>query len=355
MTVTAGDGPRVLVMGLGGIGGVITTHLRAQGVTALPVSRNPEVRAAVAADGFQLRGDGAPRKLPGEVLAAVPQGGPGFDYVFFATQPSDLEAAAAAAAPALKADGRAVVLQNGLCEERVAKIVGPERVLGGIIAWGASTEGPGRFVRTSSGGFTLGRLQGPPDAPARRLAALLAPIGPVVLTDALLGARWSKLAINCAVSTLGTVGGSRLGPLLGHAFVRRLALEVITEAITVAEAEGVQLVKLGGTVDLTQLRLSPATLAGGWSPSLPLKHAVLLAAGLRFRRLRSSMLAAIERGRPPAVDFLNGEVVDRAQAHGLPAPVNATLQARVHEIAAGQEASSLDQLRRVFEQTRPSA
>ena len=35
------------------------------------------------------------------------------------------------------------------------------------------------------------------------------------------------------------------------------------------------------------------------------------AVGLRYRRMRSSMLAAIERKRTPAIDFLNGEVVIR--------------------------------------------
>ena len=39
---------------------------------------------------------------------------------------------------------------------------------------------------------------------------------------------------------------------------------------------------------------------------------MLLAVGAKYRRLRSSMLVAIERGREPAVDFLNGEVVRRA-------------------------------------------
>lgn len=344
--------PRVLVMGLGGIGGVITTHLLDQGVEALPVTTNAAVRAAVEAEGFILKGEGGALRAQGRVLAAPPEGGPGFDYIFLATQPPQVEAAARTAAPALAEGGRLVVLQNGLCEERVAPIVGRERVIGGIIAWGASTEGPGKFLRTSAGGFTLGRLDGAPDPALDGLKALLSAIGPVAITENLPGARWSKLAINCAVSTLGTVGGQRVGPLLTHAFVRRLGLEVISEAVAVAEAEGVQLVPLGGTVELSRLRLSPGERAGRVSFGLLLKHLAVLAAGARYRKLRSSMLAAIERGRPPAVDFLNGEVVERAKNHGLEAPVNAALRRAVHQIAAGEEQSSLQLLRRIFEETR---
>ena len=52
--------------------------------------------------------------------------------------------------------------------------------------------------------------------------------------------------------------------------------------------------------------------------------------------MRSSMLAAIERGRVPAVDFLNGEVVERGERLGIPTPANREAQRMVHEIAHGR-------------------
>jgi 2-dehydropantoate 2-reductase len=69
---------------------------------------------------------------------------------------------------------------------------------------------------------------------------------------------------------------------------------------------------------------------------------MLLAVGARYRRMRSSMLAAIERGRTPAVDFLNGEVVTRGAAHGLPTPVNAEAQRLVHALARKEMAPGMD-------------
>ena len=112
-----------------------------------------------------------------------------------------------------------------------------------------------------------------------------------------MGARWSKLAINCAISSLGTVGGERLGVLMRHRFVRRLALEIMTETVLVARALGVRLEKVSGTLDLDWIALTDAERVSAGSPGLVAKHALLLAVGARFRRLRSSMLAAIERGR----------------------------------------------------------
>lgn len=345
--------PRVLVMGLGGIGGVVTAHLLEQGVEVTAVSTNAGIRAALDTGGFWLSGDGDARVIPGQAVSEPPLGGEGYDYVLLATQPPQVEVAARTAMGALADDGNMVVFQNGLCEERIAKLVGKERVIGAVVAWGASMLGPGRYQRTSAGGFTLGRLEGPADPACEQLADILECVGPAELTDNLRGARWSKLAINCAISSLGTVGGDRLGNLLAHRFARRLALEVMTEVVRVAQAEDVSLIKVAGTLDLERLALSDSERKSSGSAGLVKKHALLLAVGARYRRLRSSMLSAIERGRTPAVDFLNGEIVTRADKHGLDVPVNALLQRTIHRIAGGDFRPGLDLLRRLYDDTRP--
>ncbi len=343
--------PTFMVVGLGGIGGIVTGHLLEQGFDVTPVSSNSSIREAVEKGGFQVLGEGAPRRVPGPVFASPPPD-KAYDFILLATQPPQVEAAAEASAEFLAPKGAMVVFQNGLCEERVAPYVGTERVIGGVISWGASMLEPGRFMRTSRGGFVLGTLSGPVDDRCRRLGACLAQIGPVSTTANLRGARWSKLALNCAISTLGTVGGDRAGPLLMRSFVRRMGLEVMSEAVRVARAEQVQLERIAGTVDLERLALTDREVAGRAPIHLAAKHAVVLAAGLRYRNLRSSMLRAIERGRPPAVDFLNGEIVRRAEDHGFSVPVNALLQRTVHRIAAGEMASGLPTLRSIYEDTR---
>ena len=61
------------------------------------------------------------------------------------------------------------------------------------------------------------------------------------------------------------------------------------------------------------------------------------------------MLAAIERGRTPAIDYLNGEVVERSRAVGLRAPANAKVREVVWRIAEGKERPSLELLRSVHD------
>jgi 2-dehydropantoate 2-reductase len=343
--------PRVLVVGAGGIGGVLGSLLCGGEAEVSVLTTNAAIGAVLVERGFRLRGDDAgPGGKPHAVLTTPPATGD-FDWVLLAVQPPQVESAARSALSALAPHGQLVCFQNGLCEERIARLAGSERVVGGVVAWGASMLEPGVYERTSPGGFSLGVLEGGQAARLPELSRLLEVVGPVTITQNLAGVRWSKLAINCAVSTLGTLGGERLGALLRLRFVRRLALEVLTEAVLLARAEGVRLEKVAGTLDLEWLALGPDYRQKA-SMSLATKHALMLAVGARYRRMRSSMLSALERGREPAVDFLNGEVVERASRHGLAVPVNARARELVWAVARGERASSRALLRELWETTR---
>jgi 2-dehydropantoate 2-reductase len=345
--------PRFLVMGCGGIGGIVAASLVETGHDVTAVTTNAGIAAAVEKDGFVLRGEGGARTVRGPISLGIPPGE--FDYVLLATQPPQVEEATRTALPALAAGGRMVCFQNGLCEDRVARITGPERVLGGVVAWGAAMLDPGVYDRTAAGGFTLGSLVrgDKPDPALDPLSRALEAIGPIEITDNLPGKRWSKLAINCAISSLGTIGGDRLGALMPHRFVRRLALEIMTEVVEIARAEKIQLEKVSGTIDLDWIALTAEERAAAGSPGLFAKHSLLLAVGLRFRRMRSSMLSAIERGRPPAIDYLNGEITARGEKHAIPTPVNDVVQRTVWELARGEKKMGIPLLREVFEATAP--
>ena len=126
----------------------------------------------------------------------------------------------------------------------------------------------------------------------------------------------------------------------------------MTETVEVARAEQVRLEKVAGTLDLDWMALTPAEKTARGSAGLAAKHALLYAVGLRYRRMRSSMLAEIERGRVPAIDFLNGEVVARGERHGIATPVNRRVVERVWSIARGQARSSRELLDELYADTR---
>lgn len=330
--------PRILVMGAGSLGGIVAGTLTEIGAAVTAVSTNPAIRAAVDRSGYRIVDDGEERTIRGWVSPA-PEGK--YDLCILATQPPQVEEAARTALPHLQPDAEVVVLQNGLCEERVGAIVGNQRVIGAIVAWGASMPEPGKYERTAAGGFSIGRLvHRDADPDLERVGELLEAIGPVTATKNLRGARWSKLALNCAVSSMGTIAGEMLGPLVRQRRYRRLALELMTEAVAVAQAEGVKLEKVSGTLDLAWIALTDSDRTAKMSASLTAKHALILAVGLRYRRMRSSMLAAIERGRVPAIEFLNGEVSARGKQHGIATPANDRVVATVWAISRGEKMSS---------------
>jgi 2-dehydropantoate 2-reductase len=346
---------RIAVIGCGGIGGVLAACLTRAGADVTPVVGNPAIAEALTTHGYRVRDfDGPEWSVP---VAQAPlihadEAPQPFDLVLLVTQSTTMEAALERARGRL-ADGAVVVTcQNGLPEERAAAIVG-DRVVGCVVGWGASMVAPGVYARTSRGLLQLGRPTATAPDPAP-IAELLRVASPAEVVDDLAGVRWSKLAINCVTTTLGATGGAPLGKLLAHRSVRRLALEVFAEVHAVAVASRIKMIPVGGTLQIEKLAITDAERALIFgSPSLALKHSVLLAVGIKFRRLRSSMLYALERGRPPEIDYLNAEIVRRGAALGVPTPVNAALVERVRAIANKQAVSSIATLKSLHQELLP--
>lgn len=350
--------PRVVVVGTGGVGGVIAARLTRAGVDVTPVTGNAEIAAALARDGYRVREidrrewTARPARAPVVAAADAAAQGP-FDLCVAATKMTTLASALVDVAPALR-DGAPVVLcQNGLPEELAAGVVGARRVLGCVVVFGATMSSPGVYELTSrTSGLQLGRHAAASPDPGP-VAELLDAVAPTTVVDDLAAVRWSKLALNCATSTLGAIGGVRLGALLRRRFVRRLVLELWTEIAAVARAAGVKMAPVGGTLDVERMALTAAERAAALgSPRLAVKHSILVAVGMKYRRMRSSMLVALERGRTPEIDYLNGEIVRRGAALGIPTPVNSLLTAAVHRLAAGHGTPSLPLLRTLYDQAR---
>ena len=321
------------------------------------VTGNPEIRTAIAEHGLRVREldrtqwSARPTRPPVVQLSELYGEAP-YDLCLLATKTTSLDRVLAEVQPVLGDHGSVVCMQNGLPEDRAAAVLGAERVIGCVVSWGATLLGPGHSARTSQGGFQLGRLQrrGGEDAAIERAAALLGQVLPTTTIDNLAGVRWCKLAVNCATSTLGAAGGDTLGRLMRKRVVRRLALTIWGELCAVAEATGVKLAPVMGGVDIRSLALTEADLRRrGGSLGLALKHTLLWAMGLRYRRMRSSMAVAIERGRTPEIDYLNGEIVRRGAALGIRTPVNAALVALIHDIVAKRQQPGLATLQAIEE------
>jgi 2-dehydropantoate 2-reductase len=345
---------RFLVVGLGALGGVVAHALSADDFDVTVLVRRPDVERIVSTSGLRELRSGTLAK-PRVVTNGLNDASP-FDFIVMATQPTDVEAALDELGSVLDRGPEVVCLQNGLCEERVALKIGPARVIGAVVTFGAKSHGLGVCEHVPGGGLVIGRLDGSTDARVTRLADCLKALGKVRVSQNLIGIRWSKLVVNCAISTLGTIGGDQLGALLNKAYARELAFEVMGEAVAVARASGVKLERLPGTIPLQWLTASGHDSAGlRASAKRWAQHTAALGLGAKYRRLRSSMLRAIERGHTPAIEFLNGEIVTRGQQLGVGTPINERARELVWAISRGELQASPATLRAFYDSTRATS
>ncbi len=150
--------------------------------------------------------------------------------------------------PALRANGVAITLQNGLGnEEALAEIVGPERVMGGLCFLCSNKAGPGHIRHLDYGQITLGEYA--PGSNGRGITPRLRDIGddlqragiPVELTGDLRLARWQKLLWNVPFNGLSVVLDATTDQLMADPATRRLAEALMREIRGGAQACGVEI------------------------------------------------------------------------------------------------------------------
>ena len=180
---------RVLIVGCGGIGGVLTaTWCDIPGFRVETVTRNRDLVRHVEMHGLRcVRGR---RSWSAKPSLVCKPGEDQYDLIVLTTQPTDVVEAAETYYPRLSPAGELVVLQNGLCEARVAAALGTHAgIVGGVVAWGARTHTLGMVEQTSEGAVVFGRLDGQPVGQRDALVKLFEQIATVGFTDNLLGTR----------------------------------------------------------------------------------------------------------------------------------------------------------------------
>jgi 2-dehydropantoate 2-reductase len=335
----------IAVVGCGGIGGLFVAKLLRAGYSVTPIVNRAALHETLRVRGLEVEDADASRfrvkLLPVDTSRL-------FDVVIMATQSTTLAEALRDVLPRLAKDGVVVTCQNGLPEAHARRVLenagrSPECVVGCVVGFGASMVAPGEYHQTSSGGLQLGRSSVDSVDPLE-VAQIFADVAPTTVVQNFVGVRWSKLAINCVTTTFGALSGLPLGKLLAYRSIRRLALEVFAEVAAVAKAAGVAVEPVGGTLAIDSIAINDDDRGALVSPALLYKHAVLLAVGFKYRKMRSSMLYALERGRPVEIDFLNGEVVTRGAALGVSTPVNAALVAQLKQLVTHKKHPQLSYL-----------
>jgi 2-dehydropantoate 2-reductase len=258
------------------------------------------------------------------------------DLVLFTVKTPYTRAALDDIKPYVGSDTLIVTLLNGISEDTIASVFGPERVMGCVVGWGATNVGPGHLTQTSEGKFTLGELDGSMTDRLNTVKGVLDNITETLLTDNLYGHRWSKLSINCLIgscSILGLTVGEALAPERN----KKVFIELVAEVIRTAEACGVKVEKFEGVVDPT---IFTATDEKGIERSMQILDMMAAVAG----NIYPGPLQDIEKGLKTEVDYITGYCVDRAQEKGVPVPINTTARDLIKKMETGDLIPSPDNI-----------
>ena len=328
----------VLVIGGGAIGGV-TAGLMSGHVRRVAVLDAQREHVSLLRDpGLRLDELGVERMVPLEAHASVAELDGRFDFGLITLKAPSLEAALPGIVERDLVDVF-VGLGNGLVQDRVAALVGGERLVAGIVEWGATNLGPGHLSQTTRNVFVVGELDGRTRERTDRLARVLGTVAETRVSTNIRGQIWSKLLVNSVFSGLGVVGGVLYRDVAAHPAGRRALCALWSEGHRVGLAEGLELEPVLGIAADALVVAGDGPLSGRASERIEraLETALALAGATK-----ASMLQDVERGALTEVDVINGAVVERAAAHGLPAPLNARVVELVHQFERGERAPSTD-------------
>ena len=303
---------RIAVMGAGGVGGYFGARLALAGHEVAFVARGKHLEA-IRAKGLAIKsplGDAAVRARasedPKELGAA--------DVVLFAVKLWDTESAAERIRPLVEAGGVVIPFQNGVESiERIGKVLGPERIMGGAAYIAARIAEPGVIAQTG----TMARLRVGTTHPAQRqaAAAFLAACKDAKidadLADDIQRVLWEKFVLLVAISATTAVTRKTIGVVRTDPDLRWLLETVMRETWMVGRKRGVALAD-----DLVAKTLAQAD---SFTPDM-----------------RASMAADLEAGGRLEAPWLSGAVARMAREAGVEAIANRTIYAALKPYENGR-------------------
>lgn len=264
----------------------VVERITEQGVVLERAGRTRQVRGLRASSGYAVLRDAS--------------------LILVFVKASATRAAAEALAPHLAEGALALTLQNGLGNAEVlAERLPRGSVAAGTTGCGAAVLGPGHIRLAGIAETVIGELDGKGGDRLARVAALLSAAGlPARVAEDVAGLVWTKLMANVGINAITALTGLQNGRIATEPEAWALASQAVLEAAAVAAASGVRL-ETDDPVSYVR-RVAEATAEN-----------------------YSSMLQDIRAGRKTEIAVINGEIARRAEALGLPAPVNAHLASLV--------------------------
>ncbi len=309
---------RIAVMGTGGMGGYFGGRLAHAGESVAFIARGAHLEA-IRARGLtvgSVTGDFTvvapatddPARVPGLI-------GP-VDLVLFCVKSYDTETAADALGPLLGPATAVLSLQNGVLNEDVlARRLGGERVLGGVVYGFAVIEAPGVIRHTQGGRILFGELDGRRSARAGAFAECARKAGiPIEVSPDIRKALWEKYVVICALAGMTALSRRPIGDIRDCPESRAMLRQMVEELVGLAKAEGVG--------------LADDVVERGMAAVDALKPDSY-----------SSLYHDLVHGRRLELEALHGDAVRLGARHGIPTPALSCVYAALRPAARAAESA----------------
>ncbi len=321
---------KILVVGTGAIGGICAALIAKAGYQIEVICKYPELAQKITNEGLKISGIYGDMQVKMPAFASISELKEMKDIVLLATKATDMMDPSKELLPFLHEKSLVVSLQNGICEEILAEVLGKNRVIGCVVGWGATMHAPGELEMTSTGEFVIGNIDNSPKERLDEIKELLSFVVPVEISDDIIASLYSKLIINSCITSLGAICGLYLGEMLSKKKLRNLFIEIMREAIAVADAMKMKVPSYANKINYYKFLKNAGFLGNLY------RHLLIRFIGFKYRRLKSSMLQSLERGNKTEVDFLNGYIVQKGLDFSVQTPVNSKVLKMIKEVEQGK-------------------
>jgi 2-dehydropantoate 2-reductase len=303
---------KIAIVGAGGLGGYFGARLAASGHEVAFIARGSHL-AAIQQDGLRVTSSVGDLHLP-TVFATDDMARVGVaDIVLVSVKLWDAEAVAAQLTSMVGPDTAVISFQNGVDKDDIlAGKLSPRAVMGGVSYIAARIGRPGEIVHTGTmQRLVFGELDGSRSSRAEAFLAACTSAGIAAeISPDIRSLTWQKFVFLVGLSSMTTAARLPIGRVRSCLESRAMLLEVMQEAVAVAEAEGISLPS-----DFAEDRLK---FCDGLPPEMT-----------------SSMHEDLKAGRRLELPWLSGKVVRLAAAHGVRTPANSAIVALLGPHAAG--------------------
>ena len=330
---------KILLIGAGAIGGTLAALIHAAGYDISILEINKTARDEINEKGLHLYG------AKGEYIEKIKAyGSPDeldekFDVVIIATKYLVLKPVAESALKFLKDDSLVVGMQNGICMEELAAVVGRKRTVGCMIGFGATKHSITDIEMTSLGEMYIGMPDGYHPAALDELCKIYNAVLPTEVSDEIIRRQYSKLIINSCINATAAITGKTLGVMLDDKRAQDLFLKIAREGMYVAKAMGIKVPKYGKLLYYDLLMLMDNKPYNAIC-----KGVVLLVGKTKYKDVKPSTLQSLERGEKTEIDIFNGYIARMGEQYGVKTPVNTKITAMIREIERGEREITMDNL-----------